>query len=1750
MAGPHPSPWTRLLLATLLSVSFPGDMANRCKKAQVKSCTECIRVDKDCSYCTDEMFKERRCNTQAELLAAGCRPESVVVMESSFEITEETAIDTTLRRSQVSPQALQVRLRPGEERHFELEVFEPLESPVDLYILMDFSNSMSDDLDNLKQMGQHLAEVLSHLTRDYTIGFGKFVDKVSVPQTDMRPEKLKEPWPNSEPPFSFKNVISLTDDVDEFRRKLQGERISGNLDAPEGGFDAILQTAVCTGDIGWRPDSTHLLVFSTESAFHYEADGANVLAGILNRNDERCHLDATGTYTQYRAQDYPSVPTLVRLLGKHNIIPIFAVTNYSYSYYEKLHTYFPVSSLGVLQEDSSNIVELLQEAFNRIRSNLDIRALDSPRGLRTEVTSKMFQKTKTGSFHIRRGEVGTYQVQLRAIEDVDGMHVCQLPEDDKKGNIHLKPSFSDGLRMDVGILCDVCSCELQKEVQSPHCHFHGDFMCGHCVCNEGWSGKNCNCSTGSLSDTQPCLREGEDKPCSGRGECQCGQCVCYGEGRYEGQFCEYDNFQCPRTSGFLCNDRGRCSMGQCVCEPGWTGLSCDCPLSNATCIDSNGGICNGRGHCKCGRCQCNQQSLYTDTICEINYSAVRLGLCEDLRSCVQCQAWGTGEKKGRTCEECSFKVKVVDELKKAEEVVEYCSFRDEDDDCNYSYTVEGDGAPGPNSTVLVHRKKDCPPASFWWLIPLLIFLLLLLALLLLLCWKYCACCKACLALLPCCNRGHMVGFKEDHYMLRENLMASDHLDTPMLRSGNLKGRDTVRWKITNNVQRPGFATHAASTNPTELVPYGLSLRLARLCTENLLKPDTRECDQLRQEVEENLNEVYRQITGAHKLQQTKFRQQPNAGKKQDHTIVDTVLMAPRSAKQPLLKLTEKHVAQGTFHELKVAPGYYTLISDQDARGMVEFQEGVELVDVRVPLFIRPEDDDEKQLLVEAIDVPMGTATLGRRLVNITIIKEQASGIVSFEQSEYLVSGEEQVARIPIVRRILDNGKSQVSYRTQDNTAKGNRDYIPAEGELLFQPGETWKELQVKLLELQEMDSLLRGRQTRRFHVQLSNPKFGARLGQPHSATVIIGDRDELDKNFTGQTLSPIPHARGDLSAPQNPNAKAAGSRKIHFNWLPPPGKPSGYRVKYWIQGDSESEAHLLDSKVPSVELTNLYPYCDYEMKVCAYGAQGEGPYSSLVSCRTHQEVPSEPGRLAFNVVSSTVTQVSWAEPAETNGEITAYEVCYGLVNEDNRPIGPMKKVLVDGPKRRMLLIENLRESQPYRYTVKARNGAGWGPEREAIINLATQPKRPMSIPIIPDIPIVDAQSGGDYESFLMYSDDVLRSPAGSQRPSVSDDTEHLVNGRMDFAFPGSANSLHRMTTANAAYGTHLSPHLAHRVLSTSSTLTRDYHSLTRTEHSGTLPRDYSTLTSLSSHSSRLAAGVPNTPTRLVFSALGPTSLKVSWQEPQCEQALQGYSVEYQLLNGGEVHRFNIPNPSQTSMVVEDLLPNHSYVFRVRAQSQEGWGPEREGVITIESQVHPQSPLCPLPGSAFTLSTPSAPGPLVFTALSPDSLQLSWERPRRPDGDILGYLVTCEMVHGGEPATTFLVDGDSPESRLMVPGLSENIPYKFKVQAKTTQGFGPEREGIITIESQDRGHFPQVGSHLGLLQHPLSGEYSSVTTTHTNTTEPFLIDGLTLGSQRLEAGGSLTRHVTQEFMSHTLTTSGTLNTKVDQQFFQT
>ena len=53
------------------------------------------------------------------------------------------------------------------------------------------------------------------------------------------------PDQNCTSPFSYKNVLKLTDKGEQFNQLVSQQQISGNLDSTEGGFDAIMQVAVC-----------------------------------------------------------------------------------------------------------------------------------------------------------------------------------------------------------------------------------------------------------------------------------------------------------------------------------------------------------------------------------------------------------------------------------------------------------------------------------------------------------------------------------------------------------------------------------------------------------------------------------------------------------------------------------------------------------------------------------------------------------------------------------------------------------------------------------------------------------------------------------------------------------------------------------------------------------------------------------------------------------------------------------------------------------------------------------------------------------------------------------------------------------------------------------------------------------------------------------------------------------------------------------------------------------------------------------------------------------------------------------------------------------------------------------------------------------------------------------------------------------------------------------------------------------------
>merc|ERR1712038_1330094 len=124
--------------------------------------------------------------------------------------------------------------------------------------------------------------------------------------------------------------------------------------------------------------------------------------------------------------------------------------------------------------------------------------------------------------------------------------------------------------------------------------------------------------------------------CNNRGDRICGKCECYPrdnmDERVYGDYCECDNFSCDRYNGELCSgpDHGECVCGKCKCNSEWDVegyTACECRASNETCITPYGEhinkLCSGHGTCECGECK-----------------------CEELKACVQCQVFGSGELVG------------------------------------------------------------------------------------------------------------------------------------------------------------------------------------------------------------------------------------------------------------------------------------------------------------------------------------------------------------------------------------------------------------------------------------------------------------------------------------------------------------------------------------------------------------------------------------------------------------------------------------------------------------------------------------------------------------------------------------------------------------------------------------------------------------------------------------------------------------------------------------------------------------------------------------------------------------------------------------------------------------------------------------------------------------------------------------------------------------------------------------------------
>ena len=337
---------------------------NPCVSKQ--SCSQCLQTP-TCAWCSQPGYSATdgsvlpRCNQEEFYLLSSrvqCSLDHLVNPNNIYHILQ----NTELRRSssyreavQLKPQHVKLSLRVNEAHEMDFHYEQAVDYPVDLYYLMDLSKSMEDDKEKLSALGDLLAETMQNLTSNFRLGFGSFVDKVVMPYVSTVPQKLKEPCEGCAAPYGYKHHMTLDTKTSDFAREVKRAPVSGNLDAPEGGFDAIMQAVVCKNEIGWRDKARRLLVFSTDAGFHYAGDGK--LGGIVIPNDGKCHME-DNMYTHSTLLDYPSVSQINKVVRENSVNLIFAVTESELNIYQQLSAAVEGSSVGKLSADSSNVVQV------------------------------------------------------------------------------------------------------------------------------------------------------------------------------------------------------------------------------------------------------------------------------------------------------------------------------------------------------------------------------------------------------------------------------------------------------------------------------------------------------------------------------------------------------------------------------------------------------------------------------------------------------------------------------------------------------------------------------------------------------------------------------------------------------------------------------------------------------------------------------------------------------------------------------------------------------------------------------------------------------------------------------------------------------------------------------------------------------------------------------------------------------------------------------------------------------------------------------------------------------------------------------------------------------------------------------------------------------------------------------------------------------------------------------------------------
>ncbi|KAM4618263.1 phosphatidylinositol phosphatase PTPRQ [Polymixia lowei] len=498
--------------------------------------------------------------------------------------------------------------------------------------------------------------------------------------------------------------------------------------------------------------------------------------------------------------------------------------------------------------------------------------------------------------------------------------------------------------------------------------------------------------------------------------------------------------------------------------------------------------------------------------------------------------------------------------------------------------------------------------------------------------------------------------------------------------------------------------------------------------------------------------------------------------------------------------------------------------------------------------------------------------------------------------------------------------------------------------------------------------------------------------------------------------------------PQNVSFGNVTASSVTLMWYPPT-EPNGIIIHYSIYYSDNitfAEQRLLVSTLPapdppdsafSYTLTGLIGGTNYTLWMTSNTLQGDGGvWSQPLTLILPEDVPNDPvHNLTAQTFSSTAIVVSWDPPQEPNGRpfylLTLQEAGIppsspgsnsGLAAVNNT----VKRTITDT----VALFTNLRKYFPYVFTVTPATGAGPAFNHTSTMYLRTDDDTPSSAPVL-----VSTRN-------LSYS-----SIAVVWQPPLEANGE-ITEYTLTLSGPGGSNSTQTSNTSVTLAD--LLPYTPYNLTIAAATRKGSGPSLWLLLHTD-------------------EAGPMSPPRNLTIYNHTAVSVWLSW-EPSLEPngVVTHYGFRIRELITHTVTHWNSSGPLTTAHL-SGFKPHSSYEISVFSYTRGGHGDQYSSPVTFTTNE----------------SVSDAVGNLSCSGVSWNSVQLTWDLPDNPNGQILFYQI---VVESDTQSHTLQVH----TSEYTVTGLAPDKEYTLTVTAVNSAGQGDHINCTATTQSESVPGVPE------------------------------------------------------------------------------